>query len=62
MSNDAPVIKRIGHFGMCEDGQTFMLMCDTADGRTLIVSACPGEALAVHLDGDAAPDLRRLNS
>ena len=35
--------------GYAEDGKTFILMLDTAEGGTLIVSACPGEALRVSL-------------
>lgn len=54
-------IERIDHFGFCEDDCTFMLTCETADGRTLIVSACPGAPLSVRIDGKPTPKLRCLH-
>ena len=42
-------ISTVDSFNMCEDGRTFMLMCRMADGWTMIVQACPGERLSVHI-------------
>ncbi len=43
---DTPIAD-IHHFGYAEDNRTFMLMCELADDRTLIVQACPGERLTI---------------
>ena len=41
------VIAGIHSSGSCEDGATFQLMLDTIEGATIVITATPGQRLAV---------------
>lgn len=43
----ADIIASIHSFGYCEDNKTFMLMADTTDGATLIISIEPGKPVHI---------------
>jgi hypothetical protein len=49
------VITRIYSYGICEDGQTLMVMLDIEGGGTMFISATPGERLSVSVDHERDP-------
>lgn len=44
----SPVVQIHSH-GLCEDGETLMILVDLQDGSTAAISVCPGSPIACTL-------------